>query len=118
MKIDVLGTTYKIRRVNTGEDVFMDRNHYAGYCDAVMKEIAILNLKSTDAYKDESPARIAAQEKETIRHELVHAFLDESGLRDSTLVLDSGWAGNEEMVDWIALMHPKLHAAFEAAGAL
>ena len=118
MKIDVLGTSYTIRRVNTGEDSPLDRNHYAGYCDPVLKEIVILNLQSTDAYKDDQPARIAAQEKETIRHELVHAFLDESGLRDSSLVLESGWAGNEEMVDWIALMHSKLHTAFEAAGAL
>jgi len=47
-----------------------------------------------------------------IRHELVHAFLFESGLAGNS------WASNEEIVDWIAYMFPKMKAAFEAANAL
>ena len=48
-----------------------------------------------------------------LRHEIVHAFLYESGLDVS-----SEWARNEEIVDWIALQTPKLQKAFEEAGCL
>lgn len=48
-------------------------------------------------------------EARCIRHELIHAFLYESGLDDN-----STWAGNEEMVDWLALQMPKIRAAEES----
>lgn len=47
-----------------------------------------------------------------IRHELVHAFLFESGLSVNS------WADNEEIVDWIAIQFPKLQAGFNAVNAL
>ena len=40
-------------------------------------------------------------------HELVHAFLYESGLSINSLS-PSGWASNEEMTDWMAIQGPKL----------
>lgn len=39
----------------------------------------------------------------TLRHEIVYAFLHESGLSSN-----SEWAMNEEIVDWIALQLPKI----------
>ena len=36
-------------------------------------------------------------------HEIVHAFLHESGLSSN-----SEWAMNEEIADWIALQLPKI----------
>ena len=47
------------------------------------------------------------------RHEIIHAFLFESGLAEN-----SAWAQNEEMVDFFAIQFPKLLKAFETAGAL
>ena len=67
-----------------------------------------------DSMKDESPANkenLAEYKKVVIRHELIHAFLFESGLDAAS------WAMNEEMVDWFALQAPKLMKAFEEAGA-
>ena len=41
-----------------------------------------------------------------LRHEIVHAFLNESGLNAQS------WADNEEIVDWIALQFDKIGGAF------
>lgn len=45
------------------------------------------------------------------RHELIHAFLYECGLNDS-----SDWARNEELIDWLAIQFPKINVLFEKAG--
>ena len=42
-----------------------------------------------------------------IRHELVHAFIFESGLCECC-----SWADNEELVDWIARQFPKMNKVF------
>lgn len=118
MKIDVLGTKYTIRRVNAGQDEYMEKMNFGGYCDGIAKEIVILNLKSTPDWAKESDNRIKMTENVTIRHELVHAFLNESGLQWNTFNQERAWAKNEEMVDWIVLQSPKLFKAFQAAGAL
>ena len=117
MKINVLGTAYNVRRVDCGEDEYMEKMHFGGYCDATAKEIVILNLKSTDDWKNESDAVIQQKEQETMRHELIHAFLNESGLQRDSMGVDH-WSKNEEMVDWIAIQFPKLLEAFKAADAL
>lgn len=46
--------------------------------------------------------------RKVIRHEVVHAFLFESGLD-----VNSDWARNEELVDWIAIQSPKLNKVFQ-----
>lgn len=47
--------------------------------------------------------------KKNTRHELVHAFLWESGLDVQS------WANNEEIVDWIAIQFNKMLVAFKEA---
>ena len=53
------------------------------------------------------------QERKNHRHEIIHAFLCESGLAEN-----STWAQEEEMVDWFAKQAPKLIKAWKEAGAL
>jgi predicted SprT family Zn-dependent metalloprotease len=55
-------------------------------------------------------------QKEVMRHEIVHAFLYESGLGYSTHIPNCAWAVNEEMVDWIAIQTPKMAKVFKQAG--
>lgn len=117
MKIDVLGTKYNIKRVNNGQNEYMTKMNYGGYCDGGSKEIYILNLKTVPDWAEEPEEVIRLQEQETIRHELIHAFLNESGLNWSSSASDA-WAKNEEMVDWFAIQMPKLLIAFKAADAL
>ena len=118
MKIDVLGTKYTIKRVNNGQNELMEKMHYGGYCDEANKEIWILNLKSVPDWENESDKAIQRTEKTTIRHELIHAFLNESGLQWNSFAPDGAWAKNEEMVDWFAVQMPKLLKAFKAADCL
>ena len=116
-KINVLGTEYTLRRVDNGADEYMEKMHFGGYCDGGTKEIVILNLKTVPEWEKDPAAVIKAKEDETIRHELIHAFLNESGLQWNSIGVDQ-WAKNEEMVDWFAIQMPKILKAFEAAGCI
>ena len=60
-----------------------------------------------------SKANLQVQINKVKRHEIIHAFLFESGLAEN-----SYWAQNEEMVDFFAIQAPKLFKAFKAADAL
>jgi hypothetical protein len=104
--------------VDAGQDEYMEKMQFGGYCDNSSKTIVILNLKSTPEWKDEPKEVIKQQESETIRHELIHAFLNESGLRYNSFAPETAWAKNEEMVDWIAIQFPKLMKAFRDADAI
>jgi hypothetical protein len=118
VKIDVLGTKYTLKRVNAGQDEYMDKMHFGGYCDGGSKTIVILNLKTVPDWAQEPDEIIRDQEKQTIRHELIHAFLNESGLQWNSFAPEKAWAKNEEMVDWFAIQMPKLLKAFKAADCL
>ena len=52
-------------------------------------------------------------EKKVLRHEIIHAYLGESGLRGS-----SGWAENEEMVDWFAIQSSKIYKTYKELDAI
>lgn len=54
--------------------------------------------------------------KKTLRHEIIHAFLNESGLSDSASIPSGAWAKHEEMVDWFAIQTPKIFAVFMQLG--
>lgn len=115
-KVKILGTTYTLRRVNFGEDAFMERMKFGGYCDGVAKEIVILNLKTLPDFADDPEEIIARRERETLRHEIIHAFFNESGLCWNSLPVEQAWAKNEEMVDWFAIQFPKMLKVFKELG--
>ena len=58
---------------------------------------------------------LAAYQRKVIRHEIIHAFLYESGLWQSSFNCKA-WAQNEEMVEWFAIQSPKIFRAFREAG--
>jgi hypothetical protein len=62
------------------------------------------SLEDLDRYK-----------KEVLRHEIIHAFLYESGL-DACSGSAENWASNEEMVDWFAIQSPKMFQVFQEQG--
>lgn len=94
-EVNVLGENYKVlikdKRI---DDDLKDRQ---GYCDFSGKLI-VLQEEKEDLKK---------YREDLLRHELVHAFLYESGLDCSS------WGRNEEIVDWIAIQLPKITKAFE-----
>lgn len=113
MKVNVLGTDYEIS-IKTEEQDSMLHNLY-GYCDVSTKKIVILDYS---VFKDDkSMGDLKELHRQTLRHELIHAFLYESGLRGSSHNCEC-WAINEEMVDWIAIQFPKLMKTFKEVDCL
>ena len=110
--VDVLGTEYRIfRDVSESEDELLKQCD--GYCDKTSHRIA-LSEKGPDANLDD----YIAYQKSNLRHELIHAFLFESGLGGNSVWYVSGQEHPEQTVDWIARQFPKMLKAFQQVGAL
>ncbi len=118
MTVNVLGTEYTVTVKKYKDDEAFERRSIDGYCDGYTKQIVVCDITTWPGWEHESPETAQKSQKETLRHEIVHAFFAESGLMDSAVIYDSAWSKNEEMVDWIAIQGPKLHAAWQSAGAL
>lgn len=107
MKINILGTQYQLRYEQATDAEKIKNSN--GYIEPYSKEMVISNfIEDGTAINN-----LEDFEKKVIRHEIIHAFLQESGLS-----CNSDWATNEEMIDWIALQFPKLAKAFEEAKAI
>ena len=107
MQVNILGTEYTIKESNKVVDPALEQCD--GYCDDSIKVCVIDTMNSPDVMAKQN---MQDYKKKVIRHEMVHAFLFESGLAGNS------WANNEEIVDWIAYMFPKMQAAFEKVKAL
>lgn len=112
MQVNILGTTYTINYYDYKDKPCFEERGIAGYHDDTDLEIAIVRLKTHPGFKNETEDYCKKNEKYTLRHEIVHAFLSQSGLNESSLQFEGGWAKNEEMVDWIAYQFPKILQAF------
>lgn len=76
-----------------------------GYADFTIKKIVVKKLiQDGESYED-----LELWQRKTLRHEIVHAFLYESGLWQNSF---NDWARNEEMTDWIALQFEKILGVF------
>lgn len=114
MKANILGTEYEIVFKDYKDEPAFERRGIDGYCDNIDKVLCIGNLKTFPQWEDETEEYCKKAEKETLRHEIIHAFLGESGLQGSTAVIDDrGWSKNEEMIDFFAIQFPKISKVFE-----
>lgn len=116
MKVNVLGTEYTVTFVSDEivcSDISVEIGECGGYCSFQGKEIVIAKL---DKCEDDEVAK-EHRRKQNLRHEIIHAFLSESGLGSNSNRADC-WAKNEEMVDWIAIQGPKIYKAWQEAGAV
>jgi hypothetical protein len=111
--VNILGTEYKINKYNFTDKPEFEKRSIDGYCDSELKEIAYINMKTYPGWEFETEEYCSLSEKQTIRHEISHAFLNESGLRDSSSKTQTGWAKNEEMVDWFAIQAPKIFKVYQ-----
>lgn len=115
-KVKILGTEYKIEKHRYDDDAEMDG--LCGYCRYLIPEIVICDLTTHPSIgKDTKKEAIEAIEKETLRHEIIHAFLNESGIGENSFAsTDIPWSRNEEMIDWIALQFHKIEAVYDELG--
>lgn len=110
MKVNILGTEYELCIRPRETDQNLEEND--GYCDESVHLLSVADLM-LEQDKDGSKKDMGITLKKVVRHEIVHAFLCESGLAEC-----SDWAQNEEMVDWVAKQGPKIHKAWMEAVAL
>ena len=116
--VNILGSEYRIVRKKYEDDPYFEKFDCSGYCDGYAREIGICDMTTYPGYETEPMASLKIAEKQTLRHEIVHGFLDESGLADSAALYHNAWSKNEEMVDWFALQGPKIYEAWKQAEAL
>lgn len=110
VRVNVMGTTYSVERKTVKEDPAL--KEFAGRCDTTSKKIVVESDYSDADCPFENPEEYI---KRTIRHELLHAFMDESGL---TRAGTNAWAHDEGCLEWISMQFPKLLAAFQEVGAI
>lgn len=104
--VNILGTPYKFDFKKPNDDKSL--KDCDGYCDKTTKEIVVIkcdngncNLHNPEWY-----------ERKVLRHEIVHAFLFESGLHENV-----NW-NDELLVDWIATQGLKIYKAWQEANCL
>lgn len=109
-KINILGTTYKVYlNVPSTKDPCLSGAH--GYTDFHSKRIVVADVRTTPGWEEAGDEAVADVFACTVRHEVIHAYLSESGLNSSSNGVDC-WARNEEMVDWFAIQMPKIVKTF------
>ena len=101
--INALGTQY-----NVTKEIFKDADE-DGYCDYTSKEICIRK----DNYYGVGNFYYLQQKQ--LRHEIIHAFLAESGLQSNVKHSDE-FGHDETMVDWIAIQWHKIEKVFDKLG--
>ena len=112
-KVDILGTTYTIYKCENCQDNNTLPNYEAGECRTISNEIYLADLTDQQRFNTLNPNEIGGLEREILRHEIIHAFLSESGLRWNSNNSTNGWAENEEMVDWFAIQSPKIFKVYQ-----
>lgn len=103
MTVDILGEEYKIIREEFKND------ECDGYCDYTSKEIHIRIDNINDVGDFDYLMR------KQLRHEIIHAFLSESGLQ-SNFEHYRQFGHDETLVDWFAIQYPKISKVFAELG--
>ena len=111
-KINILGTEYRIETHKVSEDSYLEDNKLSGYCGEEEKMIVVADMSEEKYFTGMDKKAQEEYRKKTLRHEIIHAFLNESGLSDSSNRFDGAWAKNEEMVDWFAIQSPKIYDVY------
>lgn len=112
-KIDILGTKYTVEIKRRDKDGYLSVHGEAGaYCNFHEKKIVCDSLECSDLSKIETDRLL----KQYLRHEILHAFLFESGLGFDSISDAGAWATNEEIVDWFAIQSP-FQSTLPAGGA-
>ena len=114
-KVNILGTDYVIHFVDEFPEHLKEVGEGAGgLCNRHDRDIFIKRCND----KDMTAAGRERCDRDTLRHEIIHAYLSESGLSANASHCCGSWAENEEMVDWFAIQSPKIYQTFKEVGCL
>lgn len=110
VKLNILGTEYTLEIVKREDDSRLSsQQDIHGLCDFSSKEIFIVDFqaeKGPSSIKD-----LCYITKSVAKHEIIHAFLYESGF--DAAVHD--FSDCEDMIDWISLQSNKMFMVFKIA---
>lgn len=112
-KVNILGTEYTIEKKEYKDEPAFEKRGIDGYCDGRLRKIVHCDMVTHPIMKDEPEEFCKECEKQTLRHEIIHGFFNESGLMESSAQYTGGWSQNEEMVDWFAIQSPKIFKVFQ-----
>ena len=104
--VNILGQNYLIKETTEQETPSIKGSW--GFCDSSIHCIFI--DKTVDLNDTKTIANLDSHFNKILRHEIVHAFLDESGLMENARFDDEHF---EQMVDWIAIQFPKLMRVYQ-----
>ncbi len=107
-KVNILGSEWSMKFGNEKE--YPNLTNADGYIDLSTREIVVDDMEASQGQIG-AKADLESYQKQVVRHEIIHAFLLESGLDSNSNSADS-WAVNEEMVDWFAIQSPKIFKVF------
>ena len=99
-KVNILGTEYKIRFEKFGD------KDIDGYTDPTSFEIVMRNDN------DNNVGDFEELQRKQLRHEVIHAFMNESGLQCNWQHTQQFGQG-ETTVDWFAIQSPKIFKVFQ-----
>lgn len=103
--VNILGTEYEI--IIDAPDEMLPED-VDGAMDHSVKRIVVAKFESDrDSVKD-----LDVYRKKVLRHEIIHAFLFESGLWNNSGNV-TAWGQSEEITDWFAIQSPKIMKVFE-----
>lgn len=111
--VNILGTEYTIEHRKEADDPKL-ADGIDGYCDTSVKLLVICDFEQDEQCKED----LQAYGLQVLRHEIIHAFMYESGMDANICCFQGGWATNEEMIDWFAIQASKIFKAFEDVGCL
>lgn len=110
--INVLGTRYSISYKDSTDDKMLCKCD--GYTDKTTKQIVVARIT-----EENELGCFDVYRKKVLRHEIIHAFLFESGLHgEANWDAQQGQEHPEMMVDWFVVQWEKISNAFRMADAI
>ena len=109
VQVNILGATWMVKEGT--EQEYPGLVGCDGYTDSSIRTIVV--EKIPDNMDPLVKQDLSSYRKIVMRHEIIHAFLFESGL-DECSAEAKNWAMNEEMVDWFAIQFPKILEVYKA----
>lgn len=107
VSVNILGNEWTIKIGNEVE--YPELSQVDGYADSSVKEIVVCDMKKAEGQTG-AKKNLREYQKEVIRHEIIHAFMEESGLSNN---FEHKSIGIEETtVDWFAIQSPKIFKIF------